>query len=439
MNIKEYVNRQYEGASDWFVDEVDNYYNKNRINDVLNVKDYLQGKHSILDRQVEEWNGQKYFPTIILLNYARNVINFHTSYLLSNPIQIIGNSDVVEVFNHLYKKGNYDDIDFKLYEGLLKFGNQYEYVYLNDDDIITSYLIDPADSFPVFDDRNNYIAFIEFFIVNGISHYIVFYDDAVEEWTDEGGSLHLVNRYNNISGLPIHIKNNLNEHDDNFGDSFIKEWVNIIDLMEKIISKHYDVIFKQASPIGVVSGQKLGDGGLNANLVGNAINLEYGSDFKYVSPDLNENAVKGLFNTLKMSLLDIANVPAIAMNNSQSISNVSETSVKLLFNIANLFAHLNSRFLKQGIKQRLHKMRKLLALNDVIISNEDMDSLDIVFTTAQPQNTQETIENLKMLKEIDAISIESLVDLNPLIKNKSEELERLQGELNDTDTINDIK
>ena len=86
MNIQEYVNKQYGGKPDWFVDEVDSYYHKNRINEILNVKEYLAGKHKIKNRQIEEWQGKKYFPRIIILNYAKTILNFSTSILLTTTI-----------------------------------------------------------------------------------------------------------------------------------------------------------------------------------------------------------------------------------------------------------------------------------------------------------------------------------------------------------------
>jgi SPP1 family phage portal protein len=428
MNIQEYVNKQYGGKPDWFVDEVDSYYHKNRINEILNVKEYLAGKHKILNRQVEEWQGKKYFPRIIILNYAKTILNFSTSYLLSNPITITGNEDAVSKLKRIYKNGKYNRVDFDILDKLQKFGNVFEYPYL-DNGVIKSKIIDPADGYAVYsEDDNSYIAFIEHYTINGISYYIVFYHDAVEKYSDEGGSIHLINRWSNISGLPIHY-HNLNELDSNFGVSDLDDWVNIIDNMEDLLSKFSDTVYKHHTPLAVSVGSNLTSGGVNSNLIGQGLNLELDSDFKFESPDLNENAVKMLYDTLRQALLDISNVPAVSLN-SQDVSNLSEVSIKLLFSLSELRAGLNSKYMREGIEKRFEVFRRILELQGEYINDEDMESVSIVFTTARPMNEKDIIDNLKTLRDIGGISVESMIEQNPLVNDKVVEMERLKEDIN---------
>ena len=103
------------------------------------------------------------------MNYAKTILNFSTSYLLSNPITITGNEDAVSKLKRIYKNGKYNRVDFDILDKLQKFGNVFEYPYL-DNGVIKSKIIDPADGYAVYsEDDNSYIAFIEHYTINGIS------------------------------------------------------------------------------------------------------------------------------------------------------------------------------------------------------------------------------------------------------------------------------
>ena len=65
-----------------------------------------------------------------------------------------------------------------------------------------------------------------------------------------------------------------------------------------------------------------------------------------------------MWNTLKQSLLDISQTPGVSMN-SQEISNLSETSIKMLYGMAEIKGAENSLYLKQGFEKRWGKMKKL--------------------------------------------------------------------------------
>lgn len=69
-----------------------------------------------------------------------------------------------------------------------------------------SKVFDPLDSFPVYDDKGVYMAFVEHWsdTVSGVSYYNVYEPDTVTEYSDEGGTMQELAQYRNLSGLPIH-------------------------------------------------------------------------------------------------------------------------------------------------------------------------------------------------------------------------------------------
>lgn len=427
MTIHDYINIKYNGRQNWFVDEVSSFYNQSRISRVLDIKEYLTGKHKILNRAVETWNGREFYPRTIILQYAKTILNFETSYLLKNPVTLTGDESTVNEFKEVYKHGKYNRIDFDLLDAMCKYGQVFEYVYL-DGGVIKSRIINAEDGYSVINEFNEMIAFIEFWTTDdGISYYIIYYPDIVEKWSDEGGELKLIGVYDNLSGLPIVYKNR-NEMDNTTGRSDLEDWINIIDHMEDLISKYTDSIYKFINPLPVVIGQKLaigknGEGGVSQHLVGNGLNLDDGSDFKFASGQLDYRSFESVYKMLKQALLDVSCTPAVSLNN-QDVSNLSEVSIKLLFSLADIKAGLNERYMREGFEKRFKQIGKLLAMQGREVN---ADNIDVVFQYARPQNEKDIIDNLKVLNDMSSISLQTILENSPFVNDVAQELDRLSN------------
>ncbi|HBZ79032.1 MULTISPECIES: phage portal protein [Brevibacillus] len=425
MSIDQYIREQHDANPEWFVEECNSVANMQRINNIIDIKEYLSGNHAILQTPSYMYNGREFTPRKIVLQYAKNVLNFSTSYLLSHPITLTGQDSVVKEYKKVYKKGKYDRIDFDVLDKITKYGFVAEYVFVDFDGTIKSKLIDPADSYPVYDDENNYIAFIEHYTTaDNVSYYTVYYPDKVQKYSNKDGRLKLVGEYSNLSGLPIVYKNQ-NELDSTIGRSDLEDIVTIIDSMEDLLSKFADSFHKHHNPIPVVIGQQLKGGGLPSNVVGAGIALDDGSDFKMVSNQLDYKSFETIYKTLMTTLLDISNTPGVAMG-KVDISNLSEVSIRLLYSLSDLKASMNEKYMREGMEQRFDKIRKLLELKGKRISDDAFDSLGIVFQYARPQSAKEVIDNLKVLSDMGAISIESILERSPYTNDVVQELERLK-------------
>ncbi|MED4567952.1 phage portal protein [Brevibacillus agri] len=443
MSIERYILEQHGGNPEWFVEECNSAINMQRVNKILDIKEYLSGNHAILQAPSYMYNGKEFKPRKIVLQYAKNVLNFSTSYLLSHPVTLTGQDSIVKEFKQVYKKGKYDRVDFDVLDKITKYGFVAEYVYLDENKDIRSKLINPADSYPIFDDENNYIAFIEHYTTSdNVSYYIVYYPDKVQKYWTKDGQLKLAGEYGNLSGLPIVYKNQ-NELDSTTGRSDLEDIVTIIDSMEELLSKFADSFHKHHNPIPVVIGQQLKGEGINPNVVGTGIVLDDGSDFKMVSNQLDYRSFETIYKTLMTTLLDISSVPGVSMG-KVDISNLSEVSIKLLFSLADIKASMNEKYMRDGMEQRFDKIRKLLELKGIRISDDAFDSLGIVFQYARPQSAKEVIDNLKVLSDMGAISIESILERSPYTNDVVQELERLRdnqmGNIKrNSDIVNEIE
>lgn len=424
MNLQEYIKTVHNGNPFWFVDEVKHPENAKRIMDVIEKKKYLDGRHSILNRVVENYNGKPYEQKAIVLQYAKLITQLETTYLLKQPLSITGDEDIVKAMQRVYKKGKYDNINFDVLANMVKYGNAYEYVYVDGEGKVTSKIIPSESAYPIHDDELNMVAFVEYYTALESEYYVVYTQEEVVKYSTIGHEdMRVVGSYKNVSGLPIHYKTD-NETNNAFGKSDLDDFMNIIDSMEELLSKFSDSFYKHHNPIPVMVGQALKGEGINPHIVGAGLVLDDGADFKLVNSELNHQAFEVIFNTLMQQLINIASVPAVALNASD-VSNLSEMSMRMLYQLADMKAGINERYLRRGLESRHEKILSLMSKTGKAYDEDVLDTLDMKFHYARPVNETEVIDNLVAMYGVNAVSIESLIELSPYISNKHLELERI--------------
>lgn len=428
MNLQQYIKEYHEGRNDWFIEEVQSVSNQQRVMNVLNLKEYLNGKHKILQKLNEKFGGKEYVPRKIVLNHALTLLNFQTSFLLQNPVTITGKERIVKEYQKVNRQGKYDRLNYRILDKMLKYGQVYEYVYL-DKNTIKSKLIDASEGYPVWNDDNEMIAFIQAYTVNGVDYYVVYSEDTVETYNNKGGQLRMTGRYANLSGLLIVYKTT-NEINENEGKSELENWISILDSLEDLVSKATDAYYKFITGIPVVTGQQLKGEGLPTDIVGAGLSLDDGATFEFVSNKFDSNAFDTLYETLLNALYTVAHLPAIAVGRTD-ISNVSTEAVRILYQMAMMKAAQNEQYIREGIEQRFEKIRRLLAYKGVTFTDDEFESLGLVFQYALPSNDKEIIENMKALREIGGLSLQTMIEQNPYVYDVQHELMRLKEE-NDT-------
>ncbi|MEK3877158.1 phage portal protein [Paenibacillus sp. FSL M7-0420] len=430
--INDFIN-DFGYSNTWFVEYVDEVNNQMRIMNILDIKEYISGKHLINTRPSEMFNGKEFVPRRIVLQYAKKLLEFGTAYLIGNKVTLTGNEKVVEAIKTVYKNG-YDKLDFDLVHSVNRYGNAYEYVHVKDGKI-TSKLIDVADSYPVVTADNEYVAFVEAYTINNVTFYSVYYPDRVEKYSNSGGTLQSRGTFDNLTGLPVLYRND-NPIDDVYGRSDLEDYKSILDSMEDLISRSVDAFYKYITGIPVIKGQQLTGDKLPASIIGAGLVLDSDSEFAFVQNQFDHQAFETLYKHLMTSLLDISSTPGIVLGKTD-ISNLSEVSIKLLFSLSNLKAMISEKYIKDSMKMRYNKVRRLLELQGIVFKDEEWDTLDIVFQYAMPQSEKDIIDNLSKLREMSAISVESVLGHSPYTTDVNSELVRLSGERVNNDTSND--
>lgn len=414
-----YIQNVYKNNPLWFTEEVEKSTNSCRIARVWELKEYLAGRHKVLNRQDIKYQEKEYKVKKLILNNAKSILNFHATYLTGKPISLTGEENVVRELESVYKFGGFNETDFKLTSNVCKFGDGFEYIY-KDNGIIKGKIISTEDSYPVFADDGSYIAFIEYWTnVDSISYWNVYYEDRVEEWTNDGSEVHKINEYINESGLPVHYYFSSDE-DSRFGEGLLNDIVPILDELEDLLSKMGDSIYTLSlNPLLLTTGQAI-EGTVNSDGVGYNVALEVGSNMQYVSANMDYSTIKLYLDTLQNNLNMCAYMPSILGGNG-NIANVSEVSLKLLYQLADVYAMITEKAMMKGFRERFRIIKKMLDINE-------SEYIGVTFNYARPQNASELLDNIKKQFEMGAISKRSIIEKSPLTVDVDMELNRLKKE-----------
>ena len=430
-----YIEKQYGNNPRWFQEEVIQGNHAKRINDVINNRDYLAGRHKVLLRQDSQYKGKTLIVRKTILNYAKTVIRFHNTYLLGKPVQLsCKDENTANTFADIYRLGHYDTVDYQIIDRVNKFGDAYEAIYV-DNGVIRSKVLDNACSYPVYDDIGEYISFIEHWTdaYTAITYWDVYYPNYVEHWNNEDGVEHLVSTERSV-GLPIHY-HNFNDEDYNFGLSMLVDIKPIMDDLEDIMSKLGDAIYVNTlNPMPVATGQRI-ESSIPADATGYVLNLDVG-DFKYANCNIDYNTIKLYLDNMKQFLNDVSNIPSVLGSNT-SIANISEVSMQILLMMANLNADETKKWLNLGFKERFKRFQKILNMQGISAESD----VDVIYNVSMPVASTEMIANLKELQEMGAISRETIMEKSEIITDVDVEKKRLEGEeqlsQNPTTTVND--
>lgn len=350
------------------------------------------------------------------------MIRFHNTFLLGKKVQLsTQDNNTLKTFTDIYRLGHYDTIDYQIIDRVNKFGDAYEYIYV-DNGVIRSKILDNACAYPVYDDMGEYISFIEHWTdaYTSISFWDVYYGNYVEHWTNEGGDEYLVSTDRSVE-LSIHY-HNVNDENYNFGISLLTDIKPILDDLEDIMSKLGDSIYVNTlNPMPVAIGQRI-ESSIPADATGYVLNLDNG-DFKYANCDIDYNTIKLYLYNIKQFLNDISCIPSV-LGSSTNIANVSTLSMQILLMMASVFADENKKWLNIGFSERFKRFQKILNMQGIRAESD----VDVIYNESMPVASAEMIANLKALQEMSAISRETIMEKSEIIMDVDVEKKRLEGE-----------
>lgn len=380
------------------------------------IKNYVEGQHKVLQRKDFVFKNEKFTTAKIVLQSIKSVVDFHSSYICGNPITINGDKPEVKMLNTIYKKGLYNKTDYDIAKNIYTYGNAYEYVCKDKNGIVRSKIIRAEDSFPIYDDSGEYVSFIEKWIdtVDNTEHDIVYLPDEVIEYK---GNIEIA-RYRNTTGLPIHYTSGNMDASGFFGVSVVSDLMPIMDEIETLLSKMSDSVGALSlNPLGVSIGDKV-QSNVDTDVTGAVLNIEAGGDFKWATAELDTPAISKILDNMLSQFYTIAQVPSVLYGQS-NISNVSEVSLKLLFNCADNMAKRTAFNMQDGFDKRLYYISKLMGMN--------FDSIEISFNYNRPIDNNSLINDIQKQIEMGIMSKETAMKISPYINDVEKESKRIKN------------
>lgn len=424
--LEKYIEQKYDNDSNWFESEVKNNWHLDRINESLDEMEYLDGRHKISKRADTVWKGRHFKTRKVVLQLVKPILTFQSSFILSNPVTLTSDDEnTLKIYKDIYKKGKYNNIDIKILDNLIKYGEVFEYLYW-DEDKLKSSIIRSVDGYPVINNRGEYIAFIEHYISDSISYYTIYEEDVVSEYNNQGGQMQKVAEYNNLTGLPIRYLLP-SECDEYAPRSDMKDWINIVDEMEDLLSKYADSFYKFLNPLGVMTGTKLstgknGEGAIDPNMAGQVLQLDHMSTFDYETAQMDYQSFKEEYKILEKNLLNISMTPSIAMSGLE-IANISTDSMKILFHMAKAKATMTSKYLYEGMDERWKKISIILQNSGI----EDIGYVSGSFKFDIPNADSEVVDNLVKMHDVGRVSRETFLSQAPYILDVATEVAKLDN------------
>ena len=100
----------------WFKQQIGSSEHTYRQSNVRTIQQHLLRNHKVNQRLQHTYNfkGKMFTPAAIILQGLKTVINFHTAYLVGNPVSITGTPKAVEMMNNCYRRGIYSKTDWQI-------------------------------------------------------------------------------------------------------------------------------------------------------------------------------------------------------------------------------------------------------------------------------------------------------------------------------------
>ena len=429
LNKRTIENYNTEPGLSYFKNQIGSSEHTYRQGKVNTIHKHLLREHSVKQRLMNTYNfkGKVFTPAAIVLQGIKSVINFHTAYLVGNPVTITGTPKAVELLNKYYRNGIYSKVDWQILNDLMTYGNAFEYVYLDENQNIKSKVFRNQDSYPIYDDNLKYCYFVEYWKnkQGGDEHFTIYYPTHVDTYLNN----RLIESKTNYTGLPIHYTTIDKAEYDQFGDSMMLDLIPIQDKIEGLLSKLDDAITTLSlNPVGVVTGAKITESDMvDSNVSGAVLNLEEGNTFTYTSAEMDYRCIKYELDQLYQQFNLVAGIPSSILGQN-NIANVSENSMSMVYQLTENRGKQNMNSLVEGFRERWERMRRLMNLTNNPISDEDFDSLNVSFNISKPIDTKQNMENMKMQYEMGALSKRTIMELSPYTTDSAQELQRLADE-----------
>jgi len=402
------------------------------------------GVHKILKKQGKSTiNGEVELQKTVI-NYQKLITDLSVAFLFGNPIDLIlknpneSNSILFSEFKQIWERSKTDATLYNFAKDVL-IQSRASIEVLKDADKVNHTVINALNSidfFINFNDEGKTDAFERTFKVTD-------YDIAAKKVKERVYNDLLTNDLRIVTDItddknPFEIKREEINGKMPIIYAQIKEAEfqsvqNLIDRLEKVISKNADSNDYFADPRLVVNGEVVTNE-LKKDTTGDILEIKGTSgggnaEISYLVWDRASESYKLEVEFLIDNIFAISSTPKIDFNNLKSIGNISGVALELMFLATTIKtkAHIQTTF-NEVVTRLISVMKNQLSNMPTIGKNFNELEIDFTFNDGIPVNLKETIETLVFGVNGGVMSKETALENNPLVDNSTKEAEQIQTE-----------
>ena len=466
-----YEQNKANNAWRWALDLI----NRHKSRDYATMRKYVDGDHDILHKADEKGKPNNK----IVVNFAKKVIDFGTSYIASNPIRYVPNTaegDVKEFSERLQSvlvDNDEESLTYELIEDGSVDGEVFEYYYFDEDGNICMTSFTADECIAVYDTtvKARLVAVIRYYKVadadtKRTSTVVEVYDEREISYLKlEGNSLVLdtsreVNpvpheitiRVTDQNGKQIdkpvvpwtHFVNRRRKHQEHRDDGMIEgigdlhDLKNLMDALDKAISGKVDVQQYFKNPKILFKDIDLDDlmiydheGNMIVDVeqkkiylakMWEASNILVGGKATPITWDLQDQHEENTINRLIEVLLDQSSTPHLRPD--QVGSAPSGIALKIIFYHADIKAGIKERQYGKGLRNRVRILTGML--NRKYRKQWDYQNIDVKFSRNIPVNIMELVEMVTKL--VGELSHEERLALLPFVDDPQSSRKKLLAE-----------
>jgi len=160
--------------------------------------------------------------------------------------------------------------------------------------------------------------------------------------------------------------------------------------------------------------------------------VTYPGGIEFVTWDQGPEAIETEYKILKDIVYSMSQTPDLSFSNVKGMTDISGVAIRLMFSDALFKAKDKQEIFGPAIERRLTIMKALIATTNVSLKSElDKVDIDIMFNDVLPQDVLALMTGLSTARAGEPIiSMDTAVNLNPLVEDAETEVNRLESEKN---------
>lgn len=387
------------------------------------LQKYFEGEHKIEERERDSANAAN---CKIVVNHPKYITTISTAFLVGNPVQYVASKEYdIEALKNEYLEQDIASLDVRLARTASIKGHAFELLYLNEDKMPRSAVVEPDNAFVVYNDDCTEVPLFGVYyyrtynLDGACTGVVANVCDDTTLWTYEGTTdawehMQLTSESQHyFGGVPmIEYRNNDEARGDWEGE------IPNIDAYNTLMSDRVDDKTDFVNSFLALYGMEVDTDDAKRLKRERILSGPDGAKAEYLSQALDETGVKVLRDDLKEDIHRISMVPDLSDDSFGN--NLSGVAIKYKILGFEQLIKDKERCIGTGLKRRFTLYNNYLVFLNKM-AKVPVHRVDVTFKHNLPANN---LENAQMLNYLtDTVSLETRLEQLDFVNDAKEEAE----------------